>query len=459
MVVGTGAGLEHLVGDVLDEHRLARADDCAHARGCVQPRNVGIPERRLGLVELARRQQLLGECGSLHHVDDATIGEPWNGEGGEGVEGHIEIETLGHPLAGVREDLEALPPSLGDRPRCLQRKPVVRPLQGLRRLLGDRGEEAALLRIEVVVLEVADRHHPEPPAGDDQRQPDERSSGPFGQHRPAGGELLLRLDEQRLTAAEVLGCGQARVERYLGVVRAVAVTGHQHQAGVAEHPDPAFGSLGQARCSLVEDHPAHVLDCGSVGKGGGDPLQCAEPHSSLLGALTCLLGTPPRLALGLEEPHPLDRRCDRTGEEGEHLGVTLPEASRRPARGVQHTERPVGAEGDADVGAGATGTERVADDVHVVQVLQHERLAGAEHDPRDATSGGDPQAELDVLAEPGGCSSHELLAFVVGEQQGHGIGVEHARYRLQRLREHLVEVGRRHRVHRRGPVGLDPAIR
>jgi hypothetical protein len=153
---------QQLVGDLLDQLRLAGAERLGHrilGHCRIPPAHLphGLNLSRILVSDRDPTQAAV----RLHHVHGAPIGEAGNGELHHARERHPVVERGGQDLAGFRQEAHLLPCLLGVTPsgalRCVQASA----LQRLRALPGEGAEEGAVVHRKTAIVVEAELYGPE----------------------------------------------------------------------------------------------------------------------------------------------------------------------------------------------------------------------------------------------------------------------------------------------------------
>src|SRR5262245_58240652 len=148
------------------------------------------------------------------------------------------------------------------------------------------------------------------------------------------------------------------------------------------------------------------------------------------------------------QPRPLDRERDAVGNQLEQLDVALVELSLRERAHVEDSDHlALDQQGNAQQGAELLLAEERVDGLYqrVLEVLDHDRLAGEGDAASEATADRQAEAALDFLLEPLGGPGGEGPAALLDEKDRRSVGIEHVRDPVQQLLEQIVEVQVRER--------------
>jgi hypothetical protein len=148
------------------------------------------------------------------------------------------------------------------------------------------------------------------------------------------------------------------------------------------------------------------------------------------------------------EPRTFDRKRDAVGDQLQESDIRLTELALRQHAYVE----------DADHGAldDQRDTEQRPDvllphqrvddrDRRVVEVWDHDRLAGGGHPSREATPDRQAESSLDLLLEALGGPRHERPPVLLDQENSGGVRPEDLGYPPEQLGEQIIEVEKRER--------------
>ena len=183
--------------------------------------------------------------------------------------------------------------------------------------------------------------------------------------------------------------------------------------------------LPEHRGDLTQIALCHEL-CGEV-------LKAREAISVALGVHACG-------AFALERTDPFESACQASGDDLEEVGIDFGEVPEVSTPGVENAEQTAFKEhGDGDDRTQSAVAEGLGDHVDLREVRHDEWLAAGDHLPGHALARLDAQSQCHLFAEPRGGTGNELVAGLVGDQNGQGVGSERVLQRGQRGSEQRVE--------------------